>query len=80
MLGNELLNLRNEKNFMFDQWLAIRRDIIEITAIQSFLENRSDVCNFAKLVDFTFPSTNETSIRYEFFAILVHILADWQSY
>ena len=51
---NELLNFGKWKNFMFDQWLAICWDIIEIIGYNTFLKNHSDVCNFAKLVDLHF--------------------------
>ena len=36
MLGNELLDFGKWKNFMFDQWLAICWDIIEIMATIHF--------------------------------------------
>ena len=45
----------------------------------TFLENRTDVCNFTKRVDLNFHQRMK-QIRYEPVAILVYILADGQSY
>ena len=58
---NELLNFGKWKNFMFDQWLAICWDIIEMVA--TLHSRKSFEClQFYENCRFAFPSTNETKL------------------
>ena len=78
MLGNELLDLGKWKNFMFDQWLAICCDIIEMAATIHF-SKITQMFATLKHVDLHFRQRIK-QIRNELVAILVYILTDGQSY